>query len=348
MSAAYDFLQGEGGLYGRAMDDFYRRLNARPRIPNAPTLTSTAYVEDNGNTRTEVTVNYASARPKLMDYIASWSTTESSSPTYERIRSFPHVIRPVPPGTTVTVDMSVERRHTGARSPFGAERTIVTPGDTNAPATPTGLTCATNPYQQSITLQWNANTEADFWFYRVYRNGALINTTDYNAFEDLTGTPGTSYTYTVSAVDSSQNESALSTGTTCSIRFLGTISVTPNKTAITNPPAAFGTVISQVISVPSGTVQMTAPVTVRSNSIVGGSDTVQIRAVLTVGIFSATSGTATVHFGSGQAGEDRTVYLQFTGITSSGWGSGGSIAYQWMNNNDSEHQLTTPAAWITE
>ena len=350
MSATYDFLQGQGSVYDRAMDDFYRRLNARPKRPNAPTLTATSYVEDSGQTRTEITVNYASARPKVMDYIASWDTTESTSPTYERIRKFPHVIRPVPPGTTVSVDLSVERRHTGARSPFSTEATIVTPGDTTAPATPTGLTCVSNPYAQSITLQWNPNTEADFVRYNIYRGTSpggtsLLSSAVFNSYEDLAGTPGTSYYYSVTAVDDSGNESAKSNETNCSIKSLGTIIVSPEKTSIQDPPASFATVSTQGVSIPAGTSQMTGPVKVRANALVSPPDVVSVRVVLTIGAATFTSSTATMNFASGTAGEDRDAYVTISGITTSG---PGTLAYQWQNTTGSSHQLTTAPAWNAE
>jgi hypothetical protein len=88
--------------------------------------------------------------------------------------------------------------------------------DTFPPATPTGLAAipggtATNA---AIDLSWQPNTDPDLAGYHVYRrtNGAFQRITSSPtlgpAFSDTTITPGTAYTYRVTAVDNSGNESA--------------------------------------------------------------------------------------------------------------------------------------------
>ncbi len=95
------------------------------------------------------------------------------------------------------------------------------------PAIPTGLASipggtATTP---AIDLSWQANTESDLSGYNVYRkaNGAFqrVNSapTLGPAFSDTTVTPGTTYTYRVTAVDNSGNESAPSTEITETARI---------------------------------------------------------------------------------------------------------------------------------
>jgi len=83
--------------------------------------------------------------------------------------------------------------------------------DLAPPAPPTGLTAT--PGDQRVELNWNPNTENDIAGYNLYRttgtlwvliNRALITGTHY---QDLGLTNGTTYTYTVTAVDLLGNES---------------------------------------------------------------------------------------------------------------------------------------------
>ncbi len=98
--------------------------------------------------------------------------------------------------------------------------TWVTPGapfditfDTTPPSAPTGLTAI--PTNQSISLDWDDNSESDLAGYNVYRgttpgdyskiNSSLVTSSTYS---DNGLNNGTEYFYTVRAVDTSTNESA--------------------------------------------------------------------------------------------------------------------------------------------
>ncbi|MGQ4871095.1 MAG: S8 family serine peptidase [Candidatus Thorarchaeota archaeon] len=80
-----------------------------------------------------------------------------------------------------------------------------TPPDTTPPAKVTGLTTETLSHTE-IRLTWDANTEEDLDHYRVYRDGTKIAETTDTTYTDTGLTPETTYTYEVSAVDTSGNE----------------------------------------------------------------------------------------------------------------------------------------------
>jgi hypothetical protein len=86
--------------------------------------------------------------------------------------------------------------------------------DITPPSVPTGL-LASSGGNQTVSLNWNDNTDTDLAGYNVYRsttsgsgyvkaNGSLVNTSNYN---DTGLTNGTTYYYVVTAVDTHSNES---------------------------------------------------------------------------------------------------------------------------------------------
>ncbi|NBC84457.1 MAG: carbohydrate-binding protein [Bacteroidetes bacterium] len=90
------------------------------------------------------------------------------------------------------------------------------PGDTDPPASPSGLSASGN--DGSVSLNWNDNGEGDLAGYNVYRstssggsysqiNGSLVSNSDYT---DNSATNGTTYYYVVTAEDGSGNESGYS------------------------------------------------------------------------------------------------------------------------------------------
>ncbi|RMG37298.1 MAG: hypothetical protein D6732_06945, partial [Methanobacteriota archaeon] len=84
-------------------------------------------------------------------------------------------------------------------NPFGGSP------DTTPPGQVAGLT-ATTVSQSQIDLSWTANTEPDLDHYNIYRDGVLIGTSTTNSFSDVGLSSATTYTYEVSAVDTSSNE----------------------------------------------------------------------------------------------------------------------------------------------
>ncbi len=84
--------------------------------------------------------------------------------------------------------------------------------DTIAPTVPTNLASTATAFDANLT--WNASTDADssIAVYRVYRNGgaAPIGTATGLAYSDFNVVENATYSYQISAVDASGNESVLS------------------------------------------------------------------------------------------------------------------------------------------
>src|SRR5262249_23192945 len=89
----------------------------------------------------------------------------------------------------------------------------VTPHDTFPPSAPQAVQAGYS--SRVVDLAWHRNTESDIAGYNVYRDGQKLNAQPVvtSAFRDdkLQGVaPGTELIYTVTAVDTQGNESALS------------------------------------------------------------------------------------------------------------------------------------------
>lgn len=87
--------------------------------------------------------------------------------------------------------------------------------DTEAPATPTGLTAQATPVG-SVALAWDSAPASDFGHYTVYRSSTsgggytAIGQTSNTSFADSDTTPNTTYYYVVTASDTFGNESGYS------------------------------------------------------------------------------------------------------------------------------------------
>ncbi|MBI1820964.1 MAG: FG-GAP repeat protein [Nitrospirae bacterium] len=113
------------------------------------------------------------------------------------------------PKTTYNYRVSAFDR-AGNESAQSAVIVISTPPDTTPPSVPAGLIAAlAAPYQ--ISLNWVPSSDNDrVAGYKIYRNGALYMFTTATSFADAGLSPGTTFTYTISAYDRSGNESAQS------------------------------------------------------------------------------------------------------------------------------------------
>jgi chitodextrinase len=83
--------------------------------------------------------------------------------------------------------------------------------DTQAPTVPGTPTVGAGPTSSTLTLTWTASTDnVAVDHYIVYRNGTQVGTPITNTFPDTALTANTTYSYTVKAVDTSGNMSAVS------------------------------------------------------------------------------------------------------------------------------------------
>ncbi len=132
----------------------------------------------------------------------------------------------VEPGTTYTYAVTAKDT-TGNTSLASASATAKVPAaaDTQAPAAPKDVTAQVG--DNGVTLGWTANDEADLAGYDVYRSttatvdtsGTPLNSAPLTdpAFVDSTVEPGTTYTYAVTAKDTTGNTSLASTTATAEV-----------------------------------------------------------------------------------------------------------------------------------
>jgi chitodextrinase len=115
------------------------------------------------------------------------------------------------------------------------------PPDTTAPTTPTGLTGT--PADTSVALSWTASTDnVGVAHYNVYRNGTQIAgaAPTGTTYTDTGLTPGTAYSYTVSASDAAGNTSGQSAAFATTTTTTGggggtTVTVTPTNDSTIDP-----------------------------------------------------------------------------------------------------------------
>lgn len=126
----------------------------------------------------------------------------------------------------------------GNLSGYSGIATATTQGtpDTTAPSVPTGLNGSGTSTSQ-ISLSWTASTDnVAVTGYKVFRNGVQVGTSATASFQDSSLTVNTSYSYTVSAYDAANNNSAQSAGVD--------VSTLPDTTAPSVPTNLSAQVVS--------------------------------------------------------------------------------------------------------
>jgi chitodextrinase len=125
--------------------------------------------------------------------------------------------------------------------------TTAAASDTQAPTAPGSLTF-TNITTGSVTINWTAATDnVGVTGYNVSRDGALLGTVNATTYADSGRAPGTSYTYSVVAVDAAGNSSPATTAT-----------VTTATAPDTQAPTAPGSLTFTNVTASSVTVNWTA------------------------------------------------------------------------------------------
>lgn len=127
----------------------------------------------------------------------------------------------------------------GVASSWVTHTAVTVTGDTSAPASPSGLAAVVGT-GKSVSLDWNDNTDDDLSEYGVYRSldnvtFAKIAEVRASRFVDVDVSLGTTYYYRVTAIDTSENESAASGSVSAVPTTVGSGSV--DATAPSTPSA---------------------------------------------------------------------------------------------------------------
>ena len=96
---------------------------------------------------------------------------------------------------------------TGNVSPLSPAVPATTPADTIAPSVPANVR-TTSVLSRSVGLAWDASTDnVGVTSYRVVRNGSVIATVTQPSYTDTSVRPGTTYKYSIKALDAARNVS---------------------------------------------------------------------------------------------------------------------------------------------
>ncbi len=125
--------------------------------------------------------------------------------------------------------------------------------DTTAPSVPTNLATQVVSSTQ-VNLTWTLSTDdVSVTGYKIYRDNALINTVTVTPVQDAGLTPGTTYSYAISAIDAAGNESAKTTPITATTPVPDSTPPSVSMTAPANGTTLSGTVTFSATASDSGT-----------------------------------------------------------------------------------------------
>ena len=258
--------------------DNAERLHNKPATPRAHTLTTSVQQLADGTFYALVTVSYTPVR-KDIDYLIRWRHTGETNYTYERIRTFPHVIKPVKTNTLVGVGLTAEFRGTGSRSVFNTDVLITSATDTVPPAAPTGFSVTATRSGRGIQLIWTPSPEPDFHHYQINRSGSLLASGGItSSYLDTSGVGGTTYTYQVFAFDRTGNVSAGSPALNAIFPFFGALTA-PGEVLTSYDPGGsdvIATTTSQTYNIGSINGTVTWTVVVSRNGAQVGNPTPQL------------------------------------------------------------------------
>lgn len=115
------------------------------------------------------------------------------------------------PGTAYAYSVVAVDAAGNVSAPATLDVTTAPPPDTTPPSAPTGL-ASSNLTTTSVRLGWTAATDnVGVAGYEVSRDGAVVGTVTTTSFDDTGLTPGTTYQYSVVALDAAGNASSAAT-----------------------------------------------------------------------------------------------------------------------------------------
>lgn len=288
-------------------------LSAASNIASATTPADTA--------APSAPTNLAAVAPNSTTVNLSWaaSTDNVAVVSYKVFRD--GVTTPIATvsGTSFTdVGLAVGSTHTyvvtaidGANNQSAASSpvTITTQGvDVTPPSVPTGLT-ATGASASVIDLSWTASTDnIGVVGYKVFRDGGLTEiatVTTGTSFSDSGLAVGSTHSYTVTAFDAANNQSASSASASATTQIAGALTaLTLNPTTVTAPASSTGTVtlsgpapaggiaitlrssdtrkatVPATVTVAAGQTSKTFTITTLTGNLGGGQNPVTITATL--------------------------------------------------------------------
>jgi chitodextrinase len=211
--------------------------------PTAPTaITATA------KTDTSITLGWTAPTPPANCTITKYNVYQVGGNTDVLLGTSTtdsYAIQGMSPNTNYTFVVSAaDSVGTSANS---APYTVTTSPESSDPTAPTNVTvAAASP--TSVNLSWTAATdEVGVSYYRIYRNGTLLPTVATGtSFTDATASPGTNYTYQVSAVNSATLEGPKASTTPTTITTPAAVVAKP--TTPTNLAASLITSNSAVLA----------------------------------------------------------------------------------------------------
>lgn len=213
----------------------------------APTISARTATNITGNSA-QITWTTNEAATSRVEYglTASYGTTTTLDPTLVTA----HSVALAGLASNTTYNYRVRSIDAAGNEAISVNSTFKTTAaaDTTPPSTPTGLAAtAISPTQ--INLSWNASTDnVAVTGYQVFRNNTQVGTSATTTFNDTSLASGTTYSYTVRAVDAAANLSAQSTPASAT-------TLTPDTIA----PSA-------TITAPTGTAPLSGMVTISANA----------------------------------------------------------------------------------